>query len=173
MQKKKVQKIPVPLERLAACLIAARVQFSPNHSVSFSGDSYHQPFYTTSKANTFDTHISCEINTNPITYPIDVHWRWISIPVISHTPRGQDTPQVPCLVTHAYTPYTMETQQIKYKNILSVISVMEWSCFCHTCHHRTNPLYTHLHRPVICTWPYTLAITGTQNPCICTGRSVA
>ena len=64
----------------------------------------------------------CEIDTDPITYPIDAHWRRTSIPVISHTPHGQITPQAPRLVTHAYTPYTTRTQQIKYKNILSVIS---------------------------------------------------
>ena len=45
--------------------------------------------------------------------------------------------------------------------------------FCHTCHHRTNPLYTHVHHPVIRIWLPTLAITGTWNPCICAGRSVA
>ena len=52
------RKIPVPPEVLAACLIAARVQFPSNHSISFSRDNYHQLFYTASKAKTIDMHIS-------------------------------------------------------------------------------------------------------------------
>ena len=45
--------------------------------------------------------------------------------------------------------------------------------FCHTCHRRTNPLYTHVRCPVIHIWPSTLATTGTRNPCIHAGRLVA
>ena len=59
-KKIKTREFPVPLERLAACLVAARAQSTPNHSISSSGDSYYQLLYTASEANTFNVVINRE-----------------------------------------------------------------------------------------------------------------
>ena len=66
---------------------------------------------------------SAEINTDPVTYPIDAHQRWRSTPMLSHILRGRT--QAPCPCIRAYIPcclqntqkYQVFLYQIKYKNI--------------------------------------------------------
>ena len=49
------------------------------------------------------------INTDPITYTIDTHQRWRSIPVLSHILRGRT--QVPRTHLHTYTPRHLQNIQ--------------------------------------------------------------
>ena len=66
-------------------------------------------------------HILCEIDTDPITYPIDACWRWRSIPMLSHILRRQI--QAPHPLAHAYilhsTLNTSNTGDTKKIYILS------------------------------------------------------
>ena len=82
------RKIPVPPEALAACLIAANLSsqqillFLSQEIIIIDYSTLHQ------KQTLLIYTYLYEINTDPITYPIDAHWRWTLIPVLSHTPCG-------------------------------------------------------------------------------------
>ena len=49
-------------------------------------------------------HILCEINTNPITYPIDTHRRRRLIPMLSHIPHEQIQALHPPMHTYILCP---------------------------------------------------------------------
>ena len=74
-------------------------------------------------------HILCEIDTNPITSPIDAHQRWRSIPTLSHIPCGQI--QVPHLLTHTYTlhPAQNTSNTGDTKNILSFYIKIKYTIY--------------------------------------------
>ena len=71
------------------------------------------------KENTFITHIFYEIDTDPITYPIDAHQRWRSIPVLSHIPRGQIQVLHPLMRAYILHPTQNSSNTGNTKNILS------------------------------------------------------
>ena len=66
-------------------------------------------------------HILCEINTDPVTYPIDARQRWRLIPVLSHILCGQNTSTAP-VCTCIYLALRTEHLKHRDKNILSFLS---------------------------------------------------
>ena len=70
-------------------------------------------------------HIFCGIDTDPITYPIDVHWRWRLTPMLCHIPCGRV--QVPYTPTHAYIP--SHTENSEAQNILSSLYQIKYKIY--------------------------------------------
>ena len=67
-------------------------------------------------------HIFYEIDTDPVTYPIDAHWRRRSTSTLSHIPHGQTW--VPHLLIHTYISHT--TRNILNKNTKKNIELLYW-----------------------------------------------